>query len=263
MDCINLANRVAKSIAGSAALLFCMGATGATCKNWDLTSKELSFEQGNRIGVALRLVQQGQDITGEAWQTHLSSKDTLLQKLNLAGRDPVTEKGRVDGVRDGNQLDLKVYWRAASIGIYRISVDEHGQLSGSTYDFHRPSSKARLVGYGRVDCADAPAPVASVPAKPVRQLGKRPAGGTPTACTAGFVWREANSADKVCVKPESRDRVTRENATASTRWVNDSKSCVSGYVWREAFAGDQVCVTPMTRDTVREENRLASQRTAG
>lgn len=84
-------------------------------------------------------------------------------------------------------------------------------------------------------------------------------------CRSGFVWREASPSDYVCVTPESRDRVRRENAVASTR-VNPQgaygpNTCIGGFVWREAYQGDVVCVTPEVRDTVRQENATAASRT--
>jgi hypothetical protein len=85
-------------------------------------------------------------------------------------------------------------------------------------------------------------------------------------CASGYVWREARPSDHVCVTPESRSLVAKENSRASQRWTTGSygpHTCVQGYVWREAFKGDDVCVTPERRDQVREENRKASSRRAG
>lgn len=99
------------------------------------------------------------------------------------------------------------------------------------------------------------------------------AGSVPTTpmgydhCKPGFVWREANPTDHVCVTPGSRERVRRENAVASERVDPNGAwgptSCISGFVWREAFDGDHVCVTPHTRDVVRIENELGPSRTEG
>jgi hypothetical protein len=83
-------------------------------------------------------------------------------------------------------------------------------------------------------------------------------------CKAGFVPRQANASDQVCVEQQSRDRVAQENAGAAAlvdpngAW--GPQSCISGFVWREAFDGDTVCVTPEVREIVREENRSAASR---
>lgn len=84
-------------------------------------------------------------------------------------------------------------------------------------------------------------------------------------CASGYVWREARSADHVCVTPESRALVRQENSRAPQRWTVGAygpHTCIQGYVWREAFQGDDVCVTPERRDQVREENRVAISRSA-
>lgn len=83
-----------------------------------------------------------------------------------------------------------------------------------------------------------------------------------SACASGYVWREASASDHVCVTPDSRLQVRRENHFAS-QYVNPNgiygaNTCVSGYVWREAYSGDVVCVTPARRTQVRQENAEAS-----
>jgi len=85
-------------------------------------------------------------------------------------------------------------------------------------------------------------------------------------CASGYVWREAQPMDHVCVTPASRDLVAQENRAAGQRWTTGAygpHTCIQGYVWREAFKGDDVCVTPARRDQVREENRLARSHRAG
>lgn len=122
----------------------------ANCQKWDV--KMLDFEQGNNIGVRLRLAQHGANLTGSAQQMHLSGKESVLQKLGMEGRDLVTENGSLDGVIKGNKLEIKTNWDNGTIGMYQLSIDEYGRLTGETYDFHRPSSRARIVGEGRVAC---------------------------------------------------------------------------------------------------------------
>ena len=73
---------------------------------------------------------------------------------------------------------------------------------------------------------------------------------------SGYVWREANSSDLVCVTPASRAKVAEENRTAAQGvQPGAAPTCRSGLVWREAFSGDVVCV-PGRRTEVREENRV-------
>ena len=87
----------------------------------------------------------------------------------------------------------------------------------------------------------------------------------PETCRAGYVWREASPADRVCVTPEARSRTAAENAAAPTRiqpggGAYGPNTCMAGFVWREAFPGDVVCVTPEIRELVRQENILGPSR---
>ncbi len=65
-------------------------------------------------------------------------------------------------------------------------------------------------------------------------------------CASGYVWREADSNDFVCVTPDSRSLVGTQNQQSIVYKTgpNNSDTCVPGYVWRDAFDGDGVCVTP-------------------
>lgn len=75
-------------------------------------------------------------------------------------------------------------------------------------------------------------------------------------CKTGFVWREASSADHVCVQPARRDQVSEENRDA------EREACKPGHVWREAFAGDHVCVTPQSRSAAAGDNAQSATRRA-
>ncbi|QVI24183.1 hypothetical protein KHQ06_16245 [Nocardia tengchongensis] len=69
----------------------------------------------------------------------------------------------------------------------------------------------------------------------------------PDTCQEGYVWREANAADHVCVSPGTRDQARADNAAAASRRAGGGaygpNTCVNGFVWREAYTGDVVCVT--------------------
>lgn len=90
----------------------------------------------------------------------------------------------------------------------------------------------------------------------------------PDTCRNGYVWREAQPFDRVCVRPASRTTAARENSLAFTRidpaGAYGPFSCLNGFVWREAFPGDAVCVTPARRTAVSRENAEAAlHRTRG
>lgn len=83
----------------------------------------------------------------------------------------------------------------------------------------------------------------------------------PDTCRTGYVWREAQPFDHVCVRPSSRTTAARENAVALSRidpgGAYGPFTCITGFVWREAFPGDAVCVTPSRRSIVAQENAEA------
>jgi hypothetical protein len=79
-------------------------------------------------------------------------------------------------------------------------------------------------------------------------------------CLPGYVWREANQNDKVCVTPEIRQQTREENSLADLRrsptgGAFGPDTCKQGYVWREAFRDDHVCVSPSSREQARSDNQ--------
>jgi hypothetical protein len=84
----------------------------------------------------------------------------------------------------------------------------------------------------------------------------------PDVCKDGYVWREIDNRDRVCVSPESREQTKRDNKEAAKRKQLFSDTCKTGYVWREAFVGDKVCVTTETRSKVKYDNSQSLSRRA-
>lgn len=92
----------------------------------------------------------------------------------------------------------------------------------------------------------------------LRPNGQRAAG----TCRQGYVWRQANPEDHVCVTPQQRQQAASDNALAPGRTAKGSQAparCLPGYVWRQANAQDFACVPPQTRALVAEENREGPQ----
>lgn len=90
----------------------------------------------------------------------------------------------------------------------------------------------------------------------------------PDRCVQGYVWREARPSDHVCVRPDRREQVRRENQLADSRRQRGGgdygpDTCKQGYVWREAFRDDHVCVDPKSRTRARQETRVAFERRIG
>lgn len=88
----------------------------------------------------------------------------------------------------------------------------------------------------------------------------------PDFCIPGFVWREINPADHVCVVADERLQVAQDNQLAAGRidpfGPYGADTCIVPYVWREAFPDDHVCVSPGERDRVALDNRLSDVRIA-
>jgi hypothetical protein len=76
----------------------------------------------------------------------------------------------------------------------------------------------------------------------------------PNTCKAGYVWREADESDWVCVSMTTRTQVQNDNARATRG------PCEAGLVSREAFPGDRVCVTAAVRAQTIKDNMNASNR---
>jgi hypothetical protein len=86
-------------------------------------------------------------------------------------------------------------------------------------------------------------------------------------CKPGYVWRDAQDGDGVCVTPGDRAEAKKQNANAANNrqpggGASGPNTCRMGYVWREAFGGDVVCVTPFERDKARKQNAQNAQHTA-
>jgi hypothetical protein len=137
--------------------------------------------------------------------------------------------------RDPGNSEQKGYYSlgsvisSATVGGIRISVravDGNQQRGGNVCGFVEVSGQANLM----------------------RDLA--------SACAPGFVWREARPEDRVCVTPQRRDAVRRDNLSGSAQ-----ATCATGRVWREAFPGDRLCVSTAERDRVRQENSEATTKT--
>jgi hypothetical protein len=90
---------------------------------------------------------------------------------------------------------------------------------------------------------------------------------TKDLCKLGYVWREAQLDDRVCVTPAVRSQSRNENTLAASRREPNGgpygpDTCKQGYVWREATPSDRVCVTPQVRSQAANDNNSASSRRA-
>lgn len=87
----------------------------------------------------------------------------------------------------------------------------------------------------------------------------------PNTCKKGYVWREADQRDWVCVTPRVRAMTRYDNTQAEARrdpngGAYGPDTCLYGFVWREAYPNDHVCVTGDVRAQARADNQRASKR---
>jgi hypothetical protein len=131
-------------------------------------------------------------------------------------------------------------------------------LQISTFGFS-PLYRIKIDGdWTELPFTSTPSEQATVVANPAKPYGV-------DTCKQGYVWREAQANDRVCVTPAVRTRTRRENNLAAKRRAPNGgaygpNTCKQGYVWREATANDPVCVVPSVRAEAAEDNKQAGER---
>ena len=79
----------------------------------------------------------------------------------------------------------------------------------------------------------------------------------PNACKAGYVWREGDAKDLVCVTSARRTQVATENANSASHKAANGYDCLPNYMWRGAWPNDQACVTSAQKLQGQQESRQA------
>lgn len=279
--------RFAVKLAALAVMAYAPIVAIASCAQWNVGGAwSLTQSNDQRLSVSLR--QEGGTLTGTAKWPQLVKNAPVLGIVQR-GDDVRFNDGSVDGVVNGDRIDIQIYWTGGrgAVGVYTGRIGPQGRIEGQTYNRQNPSDQATWFSDTTMDCAvqASGAPPAD---RPARRLGKvRPAGqpadvlgsvaeatqgatavaGAADSCRSGYVWREAGPRDRVCVPPAARTRAAAENRAAvrlrDPAGAYGPDTCISGYVWREAFEGDVACVTPSARQQAREENGAGASRRAG
>lgn len=78
-------------------------------------------------------------------------------------------------------------------------------------------------------------------------------------CLQGYVLREVDTTDTVCVTEITKSQIKIDNALGLLRRTATG-ACKSGFVWREAVQKDRVCVTGTVRAQTQTDNQLANSR---
>jgi len=243
-------------IAAAGLVLACVATYGYGCEEWDVSY--LEFLQGNNVLVDMSLTQNGTEIGG----TGVQSYTTTERPLGLyEGVDKRFNGTILNGVLTGDRLEFDVEWNrsgddvSTSRGVYKLHIDEFGRLTGTTYDYYRPSSHAEIRADERLRCKPQQQQVET---KPVHRLGKLSPSSNSTPQPSPQ-QTEKMTAHSLVSRNHTIHGAPRPSVGQTTQVPIDSTSrCRTGLVWREAFDGDDVCVTPERRAMVREENRQAA-----
>ena len=79
----------------------------------------------------------------------------------------------------------------------------------------------------------------------------------PNTCKTGYVWREGDAKDLVCVTPTRRTQVANENAASASHKAANGYDCLPNYVFRGAWPNDQACVTVAQKVQGQSESKQA------
>jgi hypothetical protein len=99
-------------------------------------------------------------------------------------------------------------------------------------------------------------------------LERAPFGGAEGACIEGFVWRQVNPDDHVCVLPAQHAQAAADTAASRSHLAppllwRQPDVCDKGFVWRQAYQDDHACVSSETRKQTAADNAAGPYRVAG
>ena len=166
-----------------ATLLSAPAQAAGECVVWDMRG-EWNFVQSNDTIATLTLGYEGNGIQGSA------------RHLTFGGF--VT--GSVDGLANGDSLELTVYWNNGTTGVYSGKIGPQGRITGTGYDAQHPNTMANFYSDRTAKCfqsAVAPVPPSSTELT-VKPQGRVTGPGGPTTslltiCEAAQQARARNS----------------------------------------------------------------------
>lgn len=120
-----------------------------SCSVWKLSGPPVSLRQSDGAVVQLMLGRKGSVVSGHAdyFRSYVGKILGILSK----GVD-VNMVGKVDGVLAGSRLDFKIKWDNLTIGIYELSIDKFGRITGTSHDFENPSNRVNIIGDKPLSC---------------------------------------------------------------------------------------------------------------
>lgn len=138
------------------AMLFSHGAQ-AECRQWDATGGWHAIQSNISAGSdttqpLFSLEQSGSELRGTA-SFHRAAR----------GEGDLQHNASVDGVIQGNAMELTAYWDDGAIGVYKATISSLGRAEGDAHDRLNPANNAHWYSDRRFNClAAAPATAPSV-----------------------------------------------------------------------------------------------------
>jgi hypothetical protein len=212
------------------------------CKASDHTS--MSFESSNGNRVLAELSRQGDHVAGSVM---LIRPDGQVTAHGFTAGD-FNSKVFIDGSR---YLDLKIHFLSDPGDIELGVLIKHGTGNGTGYGFTGPdqgvtaSTFEHCAGWPQEFYVDASGRPGALPAPRY-------------TCEMGYVWREVDAFDRVCVSPEDREVTTRQNRDAHL-YTNPGPAggCIFGHFSRRAVPDDDVCTEYLWSPTANSQNQAS------
>lgn len=138
----------------------------AECSKWDFNGA-IQLVQSNGTTTHLSLVQTGNKINGNASFDSLHVDQCFFMDC---GSVRYTYVGSVDGLVNGNAVELTIYWDRDdhSIGVYTGTINALGRVEGTSYDRSHPATTASWYSYTKLGCLPSvPLPPPTPPSRPV------------------------------------------------------------------------------------------------
>jgi hypothetical protein len=147
----------------------------AQCAKWDASGTWEIKQQGLKYGILVTLQQNGRALNGYA---HISTNKHY---------GPVN----ADGVIDGDDLTLQIFWQDGSVGVYNAKFLPSGRLDGTGYEKKTPNithmwhsqNPLKCGAAQQVSTAKSPQP----PPKPIKRSGRAQKTAPPAMKVPGII----------------------------------------------------------------------------
>jgi hypothetical protein len=212
------------------------------CKTSDQTSMAFTSSNGDRVLAALS--RQGDHVTGSVM---IIRKDGQVTANGFTAGD-FNSKILPAGLR---YLDLKIHFQSEPGDVEIGALLSYGSGEATAYGF--TSADTGVAASTFENCAGWPQ------AYYLDSTGR--AGALPApryTCEVGYVWREADAFDRVCVTPQDREATARQNRDSHLYTESGpAGGCKLGYFYRMAIPMDTVCTDFQWGQAAQKQNETS------